>query len=109
MYLYWTRSSTGADSIVTAEVETLANRLERYKWNGSTLTLDKTLLQMRARQADAGQPERGNHNGGPIRTGPDGKIYLIAGDTGRRGQMQNLVDGPFVYPSSDHGRRRHHR
>ena len=41
---------------------------------------------------------RGNHNGGPIRSGPDGKIYLIAGDTGRRGQTQNLVDGPFVYP-----------
>ena len=41
---------------------------------------------------------RGNHNGGVVRVGPDGKIYLIVGDTGRRGQTQNLVDGPFVYP-----------
>ena len=33
-----------------------------------------------------------------MRVGPDGKVYLIVGDTGRRGQMQNLIDGPFVYP-----------
>jgi glucose/arabinose dehydrogenase len=98
VYLYWTRSSTGADSTVVTEVETNANRLERYKWDGTTLTFDKALLTMRAFQQDGTSNPRGNHNGGPIRTGPDGKIYLIAGDTGRRGQMQNLVDGPFVYP-----------
>jgi glucose/arabinose dehydrogenase len=98
VYLYWTRSLSGADSTALPDVDTLSNQLDRYKWNGTTLTFDKTLLRMRARQMDAGQPERGNHNGGPIRTGPDGKIYLIAGDTGRRGQMQNLIDGPFVYP-----------
>jgi len=38
---------------------------------------------------------RGNHNGGVVRVGPDRKIYLVAGDTGRRGQLQNLFDGPF--------------
>jgi glucose/arabinose dehydrogenase len=38
---------------------------------------------------------RGNHNGGVVRVGPDGKVYLIVGDTGRRGQLQNLFDGPF--------------
>ena len=38
---------------------------------------------------------RGNHNGGVVRVGPDGKIYLQVGDTGRRGQTQNLFDGPF--------------
>ena len=95
VYLYWTRSLSGADSTSLADVDTRSNQLDRYKWDGTTLVPDKTLLRMRARQTDAGQPERGNHNGGPIRTGPDGKIYLIAGDTGRRGQMQNLIDGPF--------------
>ena len=30
-----------------------------------------------------------------MRVGSDGKIYLQVGDTGRRGQTQNLFDGPF--------------
>jgi glucose/arabinose dehydrogenase len=37
---------------------------------------------------------RGNHNGGVIRFGPDRKLYVFMGDNGRRGQMQNLPDGP---------------
>src|SRR4030095_6173225 len=27
--------------------------------------------------------------------GPDGKLYIFFGDQGRRGQLQNLPDGPF--------------
>jgi aldose sugar dehydrogenase len=49
----------------------------------------------RAFQADADQPLRGNHNGGVVRVGHDGKVYVIIGDNGRRGQTQNLFDGPF--------------
>jgi glucose/arabinose dehydrogenase len=76
-------------------VPLLGNRLDRFIWNGSTLTHDKTLHRQRAYQADEGQPLRAKHNGGVLRVGPDGKLYLIAGDRGRRGQSQNLFDGPF--------------
>ncbi|HEX7332149.1 MAG TPA: PQQ-dependent sugar dehydrogenase [Pyrinomonadaceae bacterium] len=93
VYLFRTESSTGTDTANIDQISLLGNRVDRYLWNGSTLTFDRNLIRLRALQQDAGQPARGNHNGGVIRFGLDGKLYIIFGDNGRRGFLQNITSG----------------
>jgi aldose sugar dehydrogenase len=95
VYLFWSESNTGSDTNSSTAIDVLGNRIDRFRWDGSSLTRDIEIIRFRAFQQDAGQTPRGNHNGGVLRFGSDGKLYAIVGDTGRRGQTQNLVDGPF--------------
>jgi glucose/arabinose dehydrogenase len=107
VYLYWTESSTAADSGELGQTPLLGNRVDRFVWNGSSLIRDNSIgnvvngrffsgniVRLRALQEEAGQPPAGNHNGGVIAFGPDEKLYVFVGDLGRRGEMQNLPCGP---------------
>jgi aldose sugar dehydrogenase len=97
VYLYWTESTTGADGTGLGDVGLLGNRVDRFIWNGTSLTQERNIIRLRAYQADFGQPLRGNHNGGVMafEESPQGsglkKLYIFIGDAGRRGWLQNIL------------------
>jgi glucose/arabinose dehydrogenase len=124
VYLYWTCRSLappsdqfapdqrlcddsnllGDDTDDVLQVPLLGNRVDRFVWTGTALEFHHRLLDLLAFQNDGAptppnqndetQPPRGNHDGGVITFGTDGKLYVIVGDLGRRGQLQNLPSGP---------------
>jgi aldose sugar dehydrogenase len=121
VYLYWSCSApqgpssfqvsaftctatpaTGEDTADIVSTPLFGNRLDRFFWNGSALQFDRNLTILRSFQNDVTNGvARGNHNGGVIRFGGDGKLYVIFGDNGRRGQLQNLANGALGDGSPD--------
>src|SRR6266508_3721190 len=63
VYLYWTESTAtdasgaGVDTNVPSATPLLGNRVDRFVWDGSSLTFDRNIVRIRAIQQDAGQPE----------------------------------------------------
>jgi glucose/arabinose dehydrogenase len=83
VYVYYTAAGGGP------------NRIVRMRDDGGAGTLDKVLLD--------GIPAGGNHNGGRIKFGPDGKLYATAGESGNTGLAQNLgsLGGKVLRINSD--------
>jgi glucose/arabinose dehydrogenase len=78
VYLYFTASATMGG-------EPLGKRLYSYDWNGQKL-VNKTLVK------DLPQTQT-YHNGGAMTTDRNGSVYLVVGDAGRFGMLQNKLVG----------------
>ena len=79
VYLYFTASDTMGG-------EPLGKRVYSYDWDGQKLvnkTLIKDLLQTQT-----------YHNGGAMTTDLNGSVYLVVGDAGHFGMLQNKLVGP---------------
>jgi aldose sugar dehydrogenase len=95
---------TGEDTDDVLAVPLLGNRVDRFEWDGKQLVFSRNIIMLRAFQNDASpipqgqedgeQDALGNHDGGVIRFGLDRKLYVVIGDVGRRGQLQNVEFGP---------------
>lgn len=78
VYLYFTESTQDGGLPIS-------KRAYSYDWDGDKL-VNRTLVK------DLPQTQ-GYHNGGAMVTGLDGQVYLVVGDTGRYGKLQNKPTG----------------
>jgi len=81
IYLYYTESSTGADT--SDQEDALGNRVYRYTWDGEVLKDPHLILDLPFTNGP-------NHDGGIVLYGPDDKLYVVIGDLNRNGQLQNF-------------------
>jgi glucose/arabinose dehydrogenase len=85
VYLYFSESSTDGG-------KALGKRVYRYEWNGLELVNPVLLRDLNATQF--------YHNGGAMATGHDGSVYLVVGDAGRYGLLQNNRWGGYYADTS---------
>jgi glucose/arabinose dehydrogenase len=83
VYVYYTRSTTGVNTSVAADV--LEHRVVRFAANGDIAASAEELIMT----LPAAGP--GNHNGGIIRFGLDGKLYVSIGDLGVTANSQTTA------------------
>lgn len=86
VYVYYTRATMDGGPDID-------HRVNRYTWNGSTLTSQTTILILPSTPGD-------NHNGGILRFGPptsstaEQKLHIVIGDLNRTSQLENFASGP---------------
>lgn len=85
VYLYFSESSSDGG-------EAISKRVYKYTWTGQEL-VDPVLVK----DLPATRPY---HNGGAMAVAPDGTVYLVVGDTGRYGLLQNIIGGELFPDTS---------
>ncbi len=92
VFLSYTESGNDEDgSDVEDNVDPEGNRLYRYEFVDGQLINPVLLLDLTATPPN----DRGEHNGGKIRIGPDNNVYYVVGEVGgHRTQAQNNENGP---------------
>lgn len=79
VYLFFTESTEDGNdecygaTVCNEDTEPLGNRLYRYEFDGETLVNPKLLLDLPAGPG-------ADHNGGVLKIGPEGNIYILVGD-----------------------------
>ena len=87
IYLYYTLAGSPSK-----------NRISRFTLKGNTISAGSQVVIL-----DNVSAENGNHNGGTILIGPDGKLWAAPGDSGTGGaKAQNL--SPFPYEGAFSGK-----
>lgn len=81
LYIYLTSNDSG----------TLTNRVERYTYNADHSVSDRVVILDSIRGSS-------NHDGGRIRFGPDGLLYITTGDAGnpQRAQDPQALEGKIL-------------
>ncbi|MEN0071667.1 MAG: PQQ-dependent sugar dehydrogenase, partial [Propionicimonas sp.] len=73
------------------------NRIVRYRYDDGGLSDPEVVLD--------GIPKANNHNGGRLRFGPDGRLYIGTGDAGQEGTSQDTgsLGGKILRVTADGG------
>jgi glucose/arabinose dehydrogenase len=91
VYVLWTEQARDVEALDVFAPPLLAQRVDRFVWNGSELVFEHNVLRFQA--FDELRPAVADS---AMRFGADGKLYVRVGTVGSRGWRQNLPSGPLA-------------